>query len=103
MSGSGYGSRKKAILAAQDALRARFGADIRIEPAPPPSAFPRIFRVLDQKGNELRSFRVFKMGVGLQEWAWQESAPDRPSSGANAIPMLLDQRFEADGNVKPQA
>jgi hypothetical protein len=70
-----YVSRKKAIRGAQVAMRTSFGADVRFEPVPRSSPFPRIFRVLDNMGHEVQNFRVFKVGIGLQEWAWEEAAP----------------------------
>jgi hypothetical protein len=76
MSGSGYGSRKKAIYGAQEAMRAAFGMEVLFEPIPPAAPFPRTFRVLDAEGASLRLFSVFKTGVGIEEWAWLEVAPE---------------------------
>jgi hypothetical protein len=73
MAGSGYASRKQAIVAAQEAMLARFGANIRFEPVPLSYPFPRNFRVLDERGNQLQTFWVFKVGAAIQEWAWQEA------------------------------
>jgi hypothetical protein len=68
-------SRKKAILAAEEAMRSSFGADVRFEPLLLSSPFQGMFRVLDSRGQQLQSFRVFPVGIGLQEWAWEEAAP----------------------------
>ena len=64
---------KAAILAAQEAMRAAFGKDIRFDPIPPAEKAPRSFRVLDGKGRHLESFGVFEVGSG--KWAWQEASP----------------------------
>jgi hypothetical protein len=76
MSGSGYGSRKKAILAAQEAMRASFGSKVSFESIQPAAPFPRAFRVLDEKGLPIQGFSVFKTGITIQEWAWQETTPE---------------------------
>jgi hypothetical protein len=72
MADSTYGSRKKAIRAAQEAMRAQFGVEIRFDPIPSGAPFPRSFRVLDAEGHPLQRFRVFKTGTGIEEWVWQE-------------------------------
>jgi hypothetical protein len=76
MSDSGYGSKSKAILAAQGAMRARFGAQVRFEPIPPNALFPRAFLVSDAQGTALLRFRVFRSGGAIQEWAWEEMSAD---------------------------
>jgi hypothetical protein len=75
MPGSGYASRKQAIAAAQEAMRAKFGARVGFEPVPLSHPFPRLFRVLDEKGRQLQSFAILKVGTAIQEWAWQEGTP----------------------------
>jgi len=53
-------------------MRASFGADISFEPVLPSGPFPKVFRVFDAQRRHLKSLRVFKVGSGLQEWAWEE-------------------------------
>jgi hypothetical protein len=72
MSGSGYASRQEAIQAAQEAMRATFGAEIHFEPIRA-ERVPKTFRVLDDKGKHLDSFGVFRSGTG--KWAWQQGSP----------------------------
>jgi hypothetical protein len=71
MGGRGFASRQEAIQAAQDAMRATFGAKIRFEPFPPFE--DRSFRVLDGNGHHLESFGVFQADSG--NWAWQGASP----------------------------
>jgi hypothetical protein len=71
MPGFGYASLEEAIQAALDAMRATFGAEVRLEPFPPFE--DRSFRVLDSKGNHLESFGVFQAETG--KWGWQEASP----------------------------
>jgi hypothetical protein len=55
-------------------MRATYGTNIRFEAIPPDALFPRNFRVVDDNGRQLESFRVFKVTTGgIQEWAWEES------------------------------
>jgi hypothetical protein len=77
MADSAYGSRRKAIEAAQEAMRTKFGVEVRFDPIPTNARFPRSFRVLDSQGHPLERFRVFKTGTGIEEWAWQELAANR--------------------------
>jgi hypothetical protein len=72
MDSSRYASRKEAILAAEEVMRARFGPGVGFEPVLPFSPFPRIFRVLDPKGQLLGTFRIFKIITGLEEWCRQD-------------------------------
>jgi hypothetical protein len=72
MPGYGYASREEAIRAAQDAMRATFGAEVRFEQFPAPFD-DRSFRVLDSKGRHLDSFGTFQGDDG--RWAWTEGSP----------------------------
>jgi hypothetical protein len=86
MPGTGYASRKKAILAAEEAMRVRFGLDIRFEPVPRSHPWPRTFQVLDDTGREVAGFRIYKVGAAIQEWAWQEITAQSPSTnGLSAL------------------
>jgi hypothetical protein len=62
MSGRDYASRKAAILAVQEAMRAAFGKDIRFDPIPPAEKAPRSFRVLDSKRRHLERLATSRIG-----------------------------------------
>jgi hypothetical protein len=68
-----YPARQEAIAAAQEAMRARFGAEVRLDPVPSLKKTPTSFRVLDGRGHHLESFGVFRTRTG--KWAWQEANP----------------------------
>jgi hypothetical protein len=53
-------------------MRARFGQEVLLEATPPDAPFPRTFRVLDSEGHPVLGFSVFKTGIGIEEWAWEE-------------------------------
>ena len=67
----GYPSLEKAIQAAQEYMRATFGAEVHFEPFPPFD--DRSFRVLDSKGHHHESFGAFQGADG--KWGWQEASP----------------------------
>jgi hypothetical protein len=92
-------SRKKAIRAAEEAMRSSFGANVRFEPVLLSSPFQRMFRVLDSRGQQLqvsvysRSESDFKNGLGRKQlrrrklklrWGHIARADYQPSSRADA-------------------